>query len=71
MSHQIFSYVEFGLSKRKKKASIDPGMITKASGTREKQRKLARSIFIIIIIIITIIINNNDYFLNAIHFINF
>ena len=67
MSHQIFSYVEFGLSKRKKKASIDPGMITKASGTREKQRKLARSIFIIIIIII---INNNDYFLNAIHFIN-
>ena len=45
MSHQIFSYVEFGLSKRKKKASIDPGMITKASGTREKQRKLARSIF--------------------------
>ena len=64
MSHQIFSYVEFGLSKRKKKASIDPGMITKASGTREKQRKLARSIFIIIII------NNNDYFLNAIHFIN-
>lgn len=45
-------------------------MITKASGTREKQRKLVPSIIVSIIIIIMIIINNNNYFLNAVHFIN-